>query len=75
MTTIKDIAAQAQVSATTVSHALNPQKRHLVAPETVQKVKAIAQRLKKRLRIPIGALSNKEFMKPHAKNEFKLPKN
>lgn len=45
MTTIKDIAAQAQVSATTVSHALNPQKRHLVAPETVQKVKAIAQQL------------------------------
>lgn len=42
ITTIKDIAVQAQVSATTVSHALNPQKRHLVAPETVQKVKAIA---------------------------------
>ncbi|HEV3105815.1 MAG TPA: LacI family DNA-binding transcriptional regulator, partial [Trinickia sp.] len=43
--TIRDVAAHAQVNASTVSRALNPGTRHLIGDEVVRRVIASAKSL------------------------------
>src|SRR5271155_2123342 len=43
--TIVDVARQAGVHWSTVSRALNPEKRHLISPEMVERIAACVQEL------------------------------